>query len=128
MVNQREERPLDELGVLKAPPRSEERRRAARGRILAAAAPLLQRRRRPASYWEVLAGWARPGLAAASIALLLLAAALQFTGNGEETAAPVPLDEVLATSDAGRVPALLVAINEPDADAVVAAALTGNGR
>lgn len=128
MVDERDEVPLADFGTLKAPQRSDEGRRAARARVMAAAAPLLESRRRPRSSWEVLAGWARPGLAAASLALLILAAALRLGANGADAPAPVPLDEVLATSDAGRVPAVLVAITEPDADAVVAVALTGNGR
>ncbi len=36
---------------------------------------------------------------------------------------PVLLDDVLATGANGSVPALLVAMSEPDVDAVVAAAL-----
>ncbi|HSG81653.1 MAG TPA: hypothetical protein VLC48_05350 [Gemmatimonadota bacterium] len=122
-----DERPLTELEALRAPARSPEQRRHARERILAAAEPLLARRRAPTTSLEILAAWARPGLIAASVALLVFAAALRF---GQQTPEPVRLDEVLASGEAGQVPAFLVAINEPDADAVVAATLleNGNGR
>ena len=130
MVKEYEDQPIGELDALRAPSRSESQRRRARERILAAAEPLLRRRRRPVSSWEVLAAWARPGLIAASIVALILTAALQLGRGGVPALEPVALDDVLASGEAGRVPALLVAINEPDADAVMAVALleaNGNG-
>ncbi len=126
MVQEYEDRPLNELEALKAPRRSDEQQHWARQRIMAAAEPLLDRRGRPASSLEVLAAWARPGLIAASVALLIFAAALQF-GPDRRLPEPVTLEEVLASGESGGVPYLLVAINEPDADAVLAAALLENG-
>jgi hypothetical protein len=124
MSERDDELPVPELAPLKAPGRSDIERRRARHRILAAAQPLLARRRRAASSWEVLAAWARPGLVAASIALAVLAAALRLgAGRASPAPQPIPLDDVLATGANGSVPALLVAMREPDADAVVAAAL-----
>lgn len=126
MVQEYEDQPLNELEALKAPRRSDEQRQRTRQRIMAAAQPLLDRRGRPASSWEVLAAWARPGLVAASVALLVLAAALRF-GPDRPLPEPVALEDVLASGGQGQIPALLVAINEPDADAVMAAALLENG-
>ncbi len=125
-----EERPIAGLDSLRAPRRTEAERRRARERILAAVEPLLARREHPATSWEVLAGWARPGLVAASVALLILAGALQSRHAAEPPPEPVALHEVLASGEGGQVLALLVAINEPDAEAVAAAAFdreAGNG-
>jgi hypothetical protein len=126
MVQGYEDQPLNELEALKAPRRSDEQRRSARQRIMAAAEPLLERRGHPATSFEVLAAWARPGLVAAGVALLILAGALKF-GPERPIPEPVTLEEVLASGEAGSVPSLLLAINEPDADAVLAAALLENG-
>jgi hypothetical protein len=124
MQEPRNERPIAELESLKAPERTEAARRRTRARIVAAAAPLLARRRRPARTWEVLAGWARPGLVAAGLALALLAGSLRLGGGGEPATEPVRLDDVLAGDGvSGSVPAMLVATSEPDADAVVEMAL-----
>jgi hypothetical protein len=110
---------LAELESLRAPRRSDIERRRARDSILAAAEPLLARRRRPASSWEVLAGWARPGLVAASIALAVVVGSLRLGGADDPALDPVALDEVLAGSGTGEVPTLLVALSEPDAEAVL---------
>ena len=124
MSERDDELAVPELAPLKAPRRSDIERRRARDRIVAAAEPLLARRRRAVTFWEVLAAWARPGLLAASIALAVLAAALRLgAGSVSPAPEPIPLDDVLATGANGSVPALLVAMREPDADAVVAAAL-----
>ena len=130
MLEERDSLHIPEFESLKAPERSEEARLAARARILAAAEPALARRRAPSTSWEVLAAWARPGLVAASIALLVLAGTLQLAGPKQPSPAPVALEDVLASGESGQVPAMLLAINEPDADALVAAALlemNGNG-
>ncbi len=112
---------IKELGELRAPSRTAHERQAFHARILAQVGPLLARRRRPRT-WDVLAGWARPGLAAVALALLL--AALQFGPDRHRSTAPLGLDELLAAgSESTRVPAWLVGLNEPDADAVIAAAL-----
>jgi len=100
--------------------------------ILAGAELLLARRRRTDSSLEVLAAWARPGLLAASIALAILAGAIQpWRGRPEEVSQPVALEDVLGGAGGpDGIPAMLVAINEPDADAVMAAAIVernGNG-
>ncbi len=131
MVERDEPDRIDELDALRAPPRSAEARRAARDRILAGAELLLARRRRSRSSLDVLATWGRPGLVAASVALAILAGALQPWRGRAEPTQPIALEEVLrGAAEGDGVPALLVAINEPDADAVVAAALlarNGNG-
>jgi len=116
-----EERPVHELEQLRASPRSQIERQRARRRILAAAAPLLARRR-PATSWEVLAGWARPGLVAASVALAISLGAVRLTPSRQSEPMPVPLDEVLV-GDGGAVLAVLVGNQEPDADALLAAEL-----
>lgn len=124
MAEPHDEARIPELEELRAPQRTADQRLRLRERILAEAAPRLARRQRPAT-WDVLAGWARPGLAAAAVALALVLGALELGGDrGRTAAAPAGLDQVLAAgTENGRVPALLVAINEPDADAVVEAAL-----
>jgi hypothetical protein len=127
MAPEYEDQPIDGLEALKALRRSDEQRQGARARILAAAEPLLEQRGCSATSFEVLAEWARPGLVAASVALLVFAAALQFGPERPSELQPVTLEDVLASGDAGDVPPLLVAINEPDADAVMAAALLENG-
>jgi hypothetical protein len=127
MAPEHENQPIEGLDALRAPNRSEAQRQAAQARILAAAEPLLERRARPATSFEILAAWARPGLVAASVALLVFAAALQFGPDRSSEIQPVTLEDVLASGEAGDVPALLVAINEPDTDAVMAAALLQNG-
>ncbi len=116
------------LRELRPPPPSWERRRRLREQILARAEALLSRRRRRTSHWEVLAGWARPGLVAAAILLALVTAAGQIGGSGgERPVAPVALDELLRqTAEHDSVPAMLLTSSEPDADAVVAAVFAGN--
>lgn len=127
MSERHDESPIPELEALKAPLRSDIERRRARQRILASAEPMLARRGRTGSSWEVLAAWARPGLVAASIALAILAAALKL-GGGTASPGPEPvgLEDVLVTGTNGSVPAVLVAVREPDVDAVVAAALVAS--
>ena len=120
MEEPRDDTPISQLESLRAPPRSDLDRREAMERILQAATPLLNRRSRPGSSWDVLASWARPGLVAASIALAMVAGAVQLRAPRAQPA-PVALDEVLVGS--GAVLAVLVANSEPDADAVVVAAL-----
>ncbi len=70
-----------------------------------------------------MAAWARPGLVAASVALLLLAGAVQLRPFAAQPAAPAAPEEMLAAAERGQLPTLLVAASEPDADAIVAAAL-----
>ena len=127
MAELHDDRPIAEIEALRAPPRTETARRQARERILAAAEPLLALRQQPVSSWDVLAAWARPGLIAASVALAVAAGALLSGRVGQQTVEPVALGEVLAFSEGGEIPALLVAINEPDAEAVAAAALMAGG-
>lgn len=119
---------IRELEELRAPQRSGAQRRGTRDRILTRAEPLLAQMR-GAPVWKVLAGWARPGLAAASIVLALLIGAL-WRG---ETRAPETVaglyrmdDMLLAAHEQGPVPAILVEIDEPDAEATVAAALASS--
>ncbi len=127
MAEERENPRIQELELLRAPQRTDQARRAARDRIRAAAAPLLARRRRPATSWDVLAAWARPGLVAASVAALLILGGLQVRRLTQPRATPTA-SEVLAAGERGQLPTLLVARNEPDADALIAAALlNGNG-
>jgi len=128
MAELHDDRPIAEIEALRAPARTDAARRQACERILGAAEPLLAMRRQPVSSWDVLAAWARPGLIAASVALIVAAGALLSGRVGEERLEPVALGEVLASSEGGEIPALLVAINEPDAEAVAAAALmAGDG-
>lgn len=121
MVN--EERPIEGLEELRAPRLSAEELRRFREVVMARAEMALARRRRPSSSWDVLARWARPGLVAAAVALLFLAATLRL-GGGEAPSGPVALDEVLRyAGEDESVPAFLLTSSEPDIDAVVAAAL-----
>lgn len=123
MGERKDERPIPELAGLRAPRLSGRDRQRLRERILLAAEPILARRGSPPTSWDVLAKWARPGLVAASVALLVLAGAWQMRDAPEPAAQQVALSDVLAVSESGAVPALLLASNEPDADAVVVAAL-----
>jgi hypothetical protein len=123
MVQPHDEQPLPELEGLKAPYRTEAVRRAARQRIVAAAEPLLARRQGTATSWEVLAAWARPGLVAATIALLVLAGGLELASQRRPSGEPVALEEVLVSTANGEGSALLLAAAEPDADALLGAAL-----
>jgi hypothetical protein len=72
---------------------------------------------RPASPWDVLAGWAWPGLAAAALLLLTLAALL-----GRALAGSGSLD---AIDPAAGPAALIAAANSPSPDVVLGAALEG---
>ncbi|UCC71728.1 MAG: hypothetical protein JSV86_15320 [Gemmatimonadota bacterium] len=132
MVHSDDDRRIDELELLRTPQRSDAARRAARLRILASAELPLARRRRTSSSWEVLAAWGRPGLVAASIALAVLAGALQpWQAWQGDLSQPVVLEDVLSgAAESDGLPAMLVALTEPDAEAVAAAALlerNGNG-
>ena len=123
MPEPRDERPIEGLDQLRASPRSLLDRRRARHRILTAAKPLLARRR-PASSWDILAGWARPGLVAASVALAVALGAVQLTNDGASRPAPMALDDVLVGEGGGAaVLAVLVGTQEPDVEAVLAAEL-----
>lgn len=118
-----DDRPIEGLDQLRASPRSQLDRQRARRRILTAASPLLAKRR-PASSWDILAGWARPGLVAASIALAIAVGAVQLTNSRASRPAPVALDDVLVGEGGGAaVLAVLVGTQEPDVDAVLAAEL-----
>lgn len=131
MAHSDDDRRLEELDLLRAPTRGETARRSARERVLASAELPLARRRHVSSSWEVLAAWGRPGLVAASIVLAILAGTLQPWREWRDETQPVALSEVLRGAGASdAIPEMLVALAEPDADAVVAAALTernGNG-
>ena len=118
-----DDRPIEGLDHLRASPRSQLDRQRARRRILTAASPLLAKRR-PASSWDILAGWARPGLVAASIALAIAVGAVQLTSSRASRPAPVALDDVLMGEGGGAaVLAVLVGTQEPDVEAVLAAEL-----
>ncbi len=123
MAERHDDPPIIEIEALRAPARTDAARRQLTDRILAVAEPLLARRREPISSWDVLVGWARPGLVAASIAFFIAAGALLTGRISQRPAEPVTLDEVLALSESGEVPALLLSLNEPDAEAFAAAAL-----
>lgn len=70
---------------------------------------------RPASPWDVLAGWAAPGLAAAALILLGLALLL-----GRSLADPGPLDQAFEPA----APAALVAVSHSSSpDVVLGAAM-----
>lgn len=128
MVKGRDEERIPELDLLRAPQRSESQRLVVRQRIRAAAEPLLARRRRPATSWDFLAAWARPGLVAASVAALLILGGLQLREPSQPSLSGAAEEEVLAAAERGQLPTLLVARNAPDADALLAAALlNGNG-
>jgi len=128
MPEPREDRHLDELELLRAPARSDLERARARRAILALAAPILERRRHQATSWEVLAGWARPGLVAASIVLAVAIGTFQLGGPRQPSPEPVLLEDVLVGEGGGAaVLAVLVGNQAPDADAVMAAALAMRG-
>lgn len=125
MTERQDEGRIPELEALRAPRRTDAERQRARQRILSAANPLLERRLRSGSSWTVLAAWSRPGLIAASFGLALILAALG-TGRygGANAAQPAALEDALrAPNGSGAVPALLLAVNEPDSDAVLEVAL-----
>ena len=119
----KEEPRLPELDALRPPRRSDVERRRARSSIIEAAAPLLAGRRPPSTSWDVLAAWARPGLVAAGIAAAVLIGAHELWRAGDDSTEQLALEDVLSGSvENGSVPALLLAVSEPDADAVVEAA------
>ena len=78
----------------------------------------------PLTWWEVLGGWARPGLAAA---LLLVAAAGFWLGRTVRAGEPtVALEEMLnASAGNGTMTALLSSARPPNVD-VLFAATNGN--
>lgn len=124
MPEPRNDGPIDELELLRAPVPSDLARVRARRAILSAAAPALARRGRPTTSWEVLAAWARPGLVAASILLAVALGAVRLGGPRSSGPEPVLLDDVLVgEAGGGAVLAVLVGSQEPDADAVMAATL-----
>jgi hypothetical protein len=124
MAEQHDDPPaMIEIEALRAQARTDAARQELTARIMASAEPLLARRRQPPGSWDVLASWARPGLVAASIALLVAAGALVTGRSSVPAAEPVTLDEVLALGESGEAPALLVSLNEPDTEASAAAAL-----
>ncbi len=88
-------------------------------RILARARPLLEARRRAAreraeSAWLILARWARPGLAAAAVGLLLL---LAWWRAGERPGRPT-LEEALGPPSGEPATAVLLAVSEPNTETV----------
>lgn len=127
MKEPNEEPGIPQLDQLRAPPRDEADRQRTRRHILDAAEPLLLRRALGPTSFDVLARWARPGLAAAAIATALLAAALWRNRAPEPAPEPTAVAQIdavlLAAPESGPVPAILVALNEPNADAAIAAAL-----
>ncbi len=123
-MSDQEEGRVPGLEALRAPPRSGAQRARTRDAILRRAAPLLGSRR-PASSWEVLADWARPGLAAAAaVAAVLIWLPMGRVGVPEATRPG--LDEVLEPGGEAGIPEVLVSANEPNLDAVLAAALGRN--
>jgi len=80
-----------------------------------------------AEWWEILSGWARPGLAVAAVALV---AGLVFWMSGvrAQPDTPSPIDPLLSLAEAGVPTALLLSTAQPpDLDYVLASGL-GNGR
>jgi len=80
-----------------------------------------------AEWWEILSGWARPGLAVAGVALV---AGLVFWMSGvrAQPDTPSPVDPLLPLAEAGVPTALLLSTAQPpDLDYVLASGL-GNGR
>jgi hypothetical protein len=70
--------------------------------------------------WEVLSGWARPGLAAAA-AIIVLAMAVSLSMGTRGPAYVVTIDDALQAPTAATAPSLLVASpNPPDVDIVLA--------
>jgi anti-sigma-K factor RskA len=125
MRGHEEEPRVEQLAGLRAPALTHETRQRLRKRILWRAAPLLARRRRLETWWDVLGRWARPGLVAAAASLALLAGAVRFASRSHPApVAPVALEDVLrADSGDVRPPDWLLDSREPDATAVVEAAL-----
>lgn len=129
MSEQANDQPLRDLELLRAPQRDDLQRGALRARIMSRAELLLEARARSRSPWEVLAAWSRPGLVAAVVATILVAGALRSWHGEEPGAAPLAVDDMLSgAGQTDRIPAVLLASREPDADAVVAAVLLSNGR
>lgn len=98
-----------------APPEGAVDWAALEARILERARAALEGRRlHGASPWEVLAGWARPGLAAAAAVLVAVAAAMSLAAGPRPT-----LEEALRPSN-GETPAgaVVLASSEPSREAV----------
>ena len=98
-----------------APPEGAVDWAALEARILERARAVLDARRLyGASPWEVLAGWARPGLAAAAVLLVAVAAAMSLAAGPHPT-----LEEALRPADGeARAGAVLLASSEPSREAV----------
>lgn len=88
---------------------------ALEARILDRVRSLLHRRRYGPSPWQVLARWARPGVAAAAAVAALVAAA--WLGSHGPRPRPT-LDEALRPANGERFAALVFAQSEPRLDAV----------
>ena len=89
-------------------------------RVLAAAEPLLRRDAVPTDWWEILGGWARPGLTAA----LLLAAWAAFRLKAETPRADQPISALeegfQSEGGAAAAPVLLASNRPPDLNVVLA--------
>ncbi len=103
MGERKDDKAIPELDGLRAPRLSGPGRQRLQERILLAAEPILARRRPPTTSWEVLARWARPGLVAASVALLILAGAWRLRHDPGPAAQQVALSDALAVSESGRL-------------------------
>lgn len=90
-------------------------------RVLAAAEPLLGRQ--GSEWWEILVRWARPELAAASLALLAGAAIWFSVVTASGSAQSILGDPLRAVDDRLPVPALLADSPAPDVDELMAVAL-----
>lgn len=115
-------RPDAELGAVLREALSPADDAAFTARVVAAAEPLLGSAAAP-DWWEVLVGWARTELAAASLALL--AGAVLWWGvtrNGENGASALG-DPLRAVTELAPVAALLAESLEPNMDEVLAVAL-----
>lgn len=125
MERHEQEPRIDELASLRAPTLSREVRDRLRERILWRATPLLARRRRLETWWDVLGRWARPGLVAAAASLALLAGGLELISRSNRGhLAPVALEDALRAGPAElQPPDWLLDSREPDATAIVEAAL-----
>jgi hypothetical protein len=85
--------------------------------VVASAALLQDRGYDDADWWEVLSGWARPGLAAAAIGLAAVAALRMGVAGAAPDAVPELVDPLQA---AAEIPAAFLAAQAPDLNEVLA--------
>ena len=91
-------------------------------RVVARAAELQGRPSMGVEWWEVLSAWARPGLAAATVALAAAVTVWLTGASGVQETNGVLSDPLLQATDDNQVQAAFLATQPPDVSEVLALA------